>query len=81
MNNKLVGLLEIKQDNHENRHRRTFDIQSINWTIKKNLDFTVLLISRLPFPLTKYKSLAKHGHDENSKEKLEKRRERDVCEV
>ena len=37
MNNKLVGLLVIKQDNHENKHRRTSDIQSINWTIKKKI--------------------------------------------
>ena len=35
MNNKLVGLLVIKRDNHENRHRRKFDIQSINWTKKQ----------------------------------------------
>ena len=34
MNNKLAGLLVIKRDNHENRYRRTFDIQSINWTMK-----------------------------------------------
>jgi hypothetical protein len=30
MNNKLVGLLVIKRDNHENRHQRTFNIQGIN---------------------------------------------------
>ena len=35
MNNKLVGLLVIKQDNHENKHRRTSDIQSINRTKKQ----------------------------------------------
>ena len=79
MNNKLVGLLVIKRDNHENRHQRTSDIQSINWTIKKKLDLTVLLIPRLQFPSTKYKSLAKLDHDESSKEKLEQRGERGVC--
>ena len=45
---------------------------------KNKLDLTVLLILRLQFPSTKYKSLAKQGHDENSKEKLEKRGERGV---
>ena len=48
---------------------------------KNKLDLTVLLIPRLQFPSTKYKSLAKLGHDENSNEKLEKRGERGVCEV
>ena len=57
-NNKLVGLLVIKQDNHEKKQRRTFDIQSINQTIKKKLDLTVLLIPRLQFPSTKYKSFS-----------------------
>ena len=37
------------------------------------------MIPRLQFPSTKYKSLAKQGHDENSKEKLEQKGERDVC--
>ena len=46
---------------------------------KNKLDFTVLLIPRLQFPLTKYKSLATQGHDENSKEKIrEEGRERNV---
>ena len=45
---------------------------------KNKLDLTVLLIPKLQFPSTKYKSLAKQGHDENSKEKLEKRGERGV---
>ena len=76
MNNKLAGLLVIKLDNHENRYRRTFDAQSIKLNSKTKLDHTVLLIPKLLFPLMKYKSLAKHGHDENSKEKSEKRGER-----
>ena len=37
------------------------------------------MILRLQFPSTKYKSLAKQGHDENSNEKLEQRGERGVC--
>ena len=76
MNNKLAGLLVIKLDNHENRYRRTFDAQSIKLNSKTKLDHTVLLIPKLLFPSMKYKSLAKHDHDENSKEKLEKRGER-----
>ena len=76
MNNKLAGLLVIKRDNHENWYRRTFDTQSIKLNSKTKLDLTVLLIPKLLFPSMKYKSLAKHGHDENSKEKLEKRGER-----
>ena len=81
MNNKLAGLLVIKQDNHENRYRRTSDTQSIKLNSKNKLDLTVLLIPRLSFPSTKYKILAKQGHDENSKEKLEKRGERCLCQV
>jgi hypothetical protein len=30
MKNKLVDLLVIKRDNHENRHQRTFNTQGIN---------------------------------------------------
>ena len=73
MNNKLTGLLVIKRDNHENGYKRISDTQSIKLNSKNELDLTVFLISRLPFPSTKYKSLATQGHDENSKEKLEKR--------
>ena len=47
---------------------------------KNKLDLTVLLIPRLQFPSTEYKSLARQGHDENSKEKIrEEERERCVC--
>ena len=47
-----------------------------------DLDLTVLLIPRLQFPSTKYKSLATQGHDENSKEKIrEEGRERSVCPI
>ena len=46
---------------------------------KNKIDLTILLIPRLQFPSTKYKSLATQGHDENSKEKLEKRGERGMC--
>ena len=54
-------------------------IQSINWSIKNKTDLTVLLIPRLSFPSTKYKSLAKPGNDENSKDKVrEEGRERRV---
>jgi hypothetical protein len=45
---------------------------------KNKLNLTVLFIPRLPFPSTNYESLAAHGHDENSKEKFEKRGERCV---
>ena len=46
---------------------------------KNKLNLTVLLIPRLQFPSTKYKSLAKQSHDENSKEKIkENGRERRV---
>ena len=49
---------------------------------KNKLDLTVLLILRLQFPSTKYKSLATQGHDENSKEKIrEEGRERGVCPI
>ena len=48
---------------------------------KNKLDLTVFLIPRLSFPSTNYESLSTHGHYENSKEKLEKREERGVCEV
>ena len=79
MNNKLAGLLVIKRDNHENRYRRTSDTQSIKLNSKNKLDPIVLLIQRLPFPSTKYKSLAKPGHDENLNEKIrEEGRERRV---
>ena len=46
---------------------------------KNKLDLTVLLIPRFQFPSTKYKILAKQGHDENSKEKLEQRGEQGMC--
>ena len=46
---------------------------------KNKLDLTVLLILRLQFPSTKYKSLATQGHDENSKEKNQRREEREAC--
>ena len=81
MNNKIVGLLVIKRDNHENGYRRTSDTQSIKLNSKNKLDLTIFLISRLPFPSTKYKSLATQGHDEDSKEKLEKRGEGRLCQV
>ena len=44
-----------------------------------DLDLTVLFIPRPQFPSTKYKSLATQGHDENSKEKNQRRGEREAC--
>ena len=64
MNNKLTSLLVIRS------HRRISDTQSIKLNSKNKLDLTVLLIPRLPFLSTKYKSLAKSGHDEISKENI-----------
>ena len=46
---------------------------------KNKLDLTILLIPKLQFPLPKYKSLAKQGHDKNKKEKLEQREKRGMC--
>ena len=33
---KNLSSIVIKRDNHENRHKRTSNIQNINWTIKTN---------------------------------------------
>jgi hypothetical protein len=57
MDNKLVDLLVIKRDNHENRHIKNLILKH-KLNNKKNLDVTILLIMRLPFPLINYKSLA-----------------------
>ncbi|PON49475.1 hypothetical protein PanWU01x14_229910, partial [Parasponia andersonii] len=43
--------------------------------------YRILLIPRLLFPSTNYKSLATQGHDENSKERNKRRDERGVSQA